>query len=274
MHRHRILAALAACGALAALSACGGGGGGTTPPTGSGGPPPVTSTPTPTSSPSTTPTPIVTATPSPTPTGLTADSRYTLSAQSGPQVNGKQNWYTAGVTVAWTPNPGSPGMNGDTSAGANASTGFAAVDGMSCASTQEPAASTKTYSTHAFVGIYYNGVEYALPQAIGMEAPTEPTVSGHPNDNWEVETQQCEYNVHTHDYAGLVHIEDPNFPQNTSTISTLPYSPTLQTLLDLWGVQLVVLRLDRSGTSRAFGNDVDLLRKPRFAGRTAWSAGH
>jgi hypothetical protein len=140
--------------------------------------------------------------------------------------------------VPWKPNPGSPGQNGDTSGGATASSGFADMDGMSCVQTQEPAASTSTYSTHAFVGIYYNGTEYSLPQAIGMNNPTEPIVSGHPNDNYEVETQTCEYNVHTHDYTGLIHIEDVRYPQSTATTSPLPYAPTLQTLFDLWGVQV------------------------------------
>lgn len=112
------------------------------------------------------------------------------------------------------------------------------MDGMSCASTVEPAASQTTYSVHAFVGIYYNGTELALPQAIGMNNPTEPIASGHPNDNYEVETQTCEYNIHTHDYSGLVHIEDVNASQSQSTTSPLSYSPTLKSLLDIWGVTL------------------------------------
>ncbi len=239
MSRFRASLALPACAALAVLAACGGGGGtGVTPPGGSGGgTPPPTATPIPTS----TPTPVVTPTPSPTQSPastLSADTAYTVFAQSGPLVNGIQNWYSSGVSVSWTPNPGAAGQNGDTSAGASDSMGFAPVDGMSCTQTQEPAASTSTYSTHAFVGIYDNGSEYALPQAIGMKNPTEPILSGHQNDNYEVETQTCEYNLHTHDYAGIVHVEDVNYPQSTSTTSPLPYKPTLQTLLDVWGVQI------------------------------------
>jgi hypothetical protein len=167
---------------------------------------------------------------------------YAISAQTSAAnqgfINGSQNWYRAGVTVSWTPQPGVVGQNGDTSAGANAAMGFAPIDGIACTASTEPAASTTTYSVHSFVGIYYNGQEYALPQAIGMENPAEPITYPHPNDNFEVESEQCEYNVHTHDYTGLVHIEDVNYQQSTSTTSPLSYKPTLQTLLDIWGVQL------------------------------------
>jgi hypothetical protein len=180
------------------------------------------------------------------------DTGYTVSA--GPDVvNGTQSWYTSGVTVPWTPNPGRAGQNGDTSSGASAATGFAAMDGMSCTQTQEPAASTSTYSTHAFVGIYYNGAEYALPQAIGMKNPTEPIASGHPNDNYEVESQTCEYNLHTHDYSGMIHVEDVNYPQSTSTTSPLPYAPTLKSVLDLWGVQLSPTGMSVTGQAALSG---------------------
>lgn len=246
MSPSRYSGALVACAALAILAACGGGGG-ATPPTGSGAPPP------PPQSPGATSTPSGTPTPSPTPTGISVSTSFAVSAQTGPIVNGSQKWYTAGVTVSWTPNPGQLGQNGDTSAGASAANGFPQMDGMTCNSTQEPAASQKTYSTHAFVGIYYNGQELALPQAIGMENPTEPIASGHPNDDYEVEAQQCEYNVHTHDYAGIVHIEDVNFPQSTATTSPLPYGPTLQTLLDLWGVQLAATGLTVPGGTSLSG---------------------
>jgi hypothetical protein len=227
MNPSRPPAALIGCAALCILAACGGGGGSSSTPPASGGPPPAGTTPAPTATPA----------PSPTPSAL-VDKNYTVSAQPGPTVNGAQSWYTAGVTVSWTPTPGTPGQNGDTSAGATATSGFAAVDGMACTPTQEPAASTSTYSTHAFVGIYYNGSEYALPQAIGMKNPTEPIASGHPDDNYEVEAESCEYNVHTHDYSGLVHIEDVNYAQSTANTSPLPYAPTLQSLLDIWGAQL------------------------------------
>lgn len=179
-----------------------------------------------------------TATPTSSSTSVAVDTGFIISAQTGPIVNGTQNWYGAGVTTSWTPNPGQAGQAGDTAAGGTVSSNFAPIDGTSCVPTVEPAATTSTYAVHSFVGIYYNGTEYALPQAIGLENPTEPTASGHPNDNYEVETAQCSYNVHTHDYTGIVHIEDVNYPQSTSSTSPLPYAPSLQTLLDIWGVQL------------------------------------
>jgi len=189
------------------------------------------------------------------PPSLSADKGFTISAQTGAAglVNGLQSWYGSGVSVPWTPTPGSKGQNGDTSVGATPASGFPAIDGMSCAPTQEPAASTSTYSTHAFVGIYYGGAEYALPQAIGMNAPTEPIASGHPNDNYEIESSSCEYNVHTHDYTGLVHIEDARYPQSTSTTSPLPYAPTLQTLFDVWGVQITGAGLSVPGQAPLSG---------------------
>ncbi len=259
MNISRISACALALTAAGVLAACGGGGGGGVTPSpggggGGGGGGGTTPTPTPTGSPtgkpSVTPSPTPTATPTPTPTvspGGVAVSTYTIQAQTGPQVNppGGQGWYTAGVTVSWTPNPGQLGQNGDTSAGANATNNFPTLDGMSCSPTVEPAVSPNTYSVHAFVGIYNNGTEEALPQAIGMKNPIAPsspvpgsTATPHPNDNYEVESQDCEYNIHTHDYSGLVHIEDVGFGQSNSTTSPLPYNPTLKSLLDIWGVQL------------------------------------
>lgn len=252
MNRLRTCATVLAFGAVAALAACGGGGStGTTPPTSSAGGP--SATPTPTVAPPATPTPTPTPTGSPTPVPVAMG--YSISAQTSSAkqgfVNGSQSWYRAGVTVSWTPQPGVVGQNGDTSGGATAATNFAPIGGISCTASTEPAASTTTYSVHSFVGIYYNGQEYALPQAIGMQNPTEPIASGHPNDDYEVEAEQCEYNVHTHDYSGLVHIEDTNYQQSTSTTSPLAYKPTLQTLLDIWGV-----RLSASGMSVPGGTNL------------------
>ena len=246
MKAFRISAAAVAFAAISLLAACGGGGGGGTTPPGPTSPPGPTPTPGPTATASPTPSP----TPAPTPTATATAtgvpvSTYTLNAQIGPQINGTQSWYTSGVTVSWTPNPGHVGQNGDTSSGANATNAFPTMDGMSCTPTVEPAASTTTYSVHSWVGIYFNGTEYALPQAIAMKNPIEPsqpvpgsTATPHPNDNYEVEAQDCEYNVHTHDYSGLVHVEDVTASQSTSTTSPLSYSPKLKSLLDLWGVQL------------------------------------
>lgn len=233
----RVSASLLAFSTVAVLTACGGGGGGgsVTPPSGPGGPPPVTQpTGAPTGAPTSTPTAVPTATPtaaptaSPVPASVGVNTSLTLRA-SEDFINGDRTWYTSG-TASWSPNSGGTSSAPTTSA-----------DGMSCTKTQEPAASTTTYSQHAFVGIYFNGKEESLPQALGMVNPQPPTTpyagnpSGHKYNTDAVEIEDCEFNVHTHDYSGLVHVEDVNQPQ--SNVTVMPYA-TLQTLFDVWGAQL------------------------------------
>lgn len=146
-------------------------------------------------------------------------------------INGDRFWYTSG-TSSWA------NTSGGTASAPGAS---ATVDGMQCTPTQEPAASSSTYSQHAFVGIYWNQVEKSLPQALGMVNPKPPTTpyagnpSGHKYDTDAVEIEDCDFNVHTHDYSGLVHIEDVNQPQ--SNLSFMSYA-SLQTLFDVWGAQI------------------------------------
>jgi hypothetical protein len=212
------------------LAACGGGGGGGTPPTapgpssnpgggGGGG-----STPTPSPAPTTSASPA----PSASPGGVPVNTGLTITAEEDWGPNG-QLWYTSG-TASWANTAGidSSGPTGS------------AVDGMNCTATTEGTQFPQTaYSQHAFVGIYANGNEMALPQALGMIAPVAPTqgTPAHPNNYYEVEQNQCEYNVHTHDYSGLVHVEDASLPQNSS-YSYAPSYATLQTLLDVWSAQL------------------------------------
>lgn len=236
------------------LAACGGGGGGggssppvTTPTTAPGGGGGSTPTPSPTNKPTQSPSP----TPTQTPSGVPVDKNYALNADEGPQVNGNVGWYQGGTTALWSQSPNEPpvGAFGDTTAGASSGNGFGQMDGMSCTNTQEPSQNPDSYSVHSFVTIYYNGTELAIPSGVAMQNPTEPIApsknapNGHPNDYWEIEQSQCEYNVHTHDFSGLIHIEDQNVTSpNPDTFKTptspLPYSPTLQSYLDLWGVQL------------------------------------
>ncbi len=79
-----------------------------------------------------------------------------------------------------------------------------------------------------------------MPQALGMVAPIAPIGTSspgqppHTSNTQEVEEYNCEYNVHTHDYSGLVHVEDVNLPQST----TPPAYATLQSLLDVWSATL------------------------------------
>ena len=238
MRLFKILASLVAFSVM--LAACGGGGGGgsnpipvqTSTPNPGGGPPKTTPTPTATA----TPTPAATATPtatptaSPTPGAVPVDSALTLNAAEN-FVNGNQAWYTSG-TASWA------STAGDTSTSPTAQTPAPPTDGTTCQVTDEQQqAGQPTYWQHVFVGIFYNGAEEALPQAIGMQDPVAPTqgTPAHPNNNYEVENEGCEYNVHTHDYSGLVHIEDTTYPQSDTFIP--PYAD-LQTLFDLWGASL------------------------------------
>jgi hypothetical protein len=95
------------------------------------------------------------------------------------------------------------------------------------------------FHLHTFVGIIYNGNELALPQAIGLVNPVAPMLGNppHPNNTYEVENFSCMYQVHTHDFSGLVHVEDPTAAFSPSW-SPVPGYATLQTLLDIWGVTL------------------------------------
>jgi hypothetical protein len=230
MKSFRISASILTLAALSLLAACGGGGGGGgTPPIGGGGGGP-TPTPHASSTPTVTPTPTATS----TPTGSVAvNTGYTITAEENFGPYGAL-WYTSG-TASWS------NTAGDTAASAaNVANGNAA-DSMTCANTVEGATFPQTaYSQHSFVGIFDStGTQQALPQALGMVNPVAPTAGtpSHPSNTYEVEQYQCEYQVHTHDYSGLVHIEDVNLPQDTS----LQYAPsyaTLQALLDLWGASL------------------------------------
>jgi hypothetical protein len=102
------------------------------------------------------------------------------------------------------------------------------LDGIPCAASM--ADQPGDYHVHAFVGIFYNGVEYALPDAIGMyHAGGDQEYAGFPNQ--EVYAF-CYYYVHTHDTSGTVHMEAPaTTPPQQSMF-------TLGNLLDIWGLQV------------------------------------
>jgi hypothetical protein len=124
------------------------------------------------------------------------------------QVNGTPNQFNP--TVADAPN-GGHGPVGST------------IDNASC-----QVSMSDNYHVHAFVGLYVNGTEYAIPRGIGVVEPKDPNVL---SINYAT---QCFYYVHTHDSTGVVHIEDPN----NGLVETPPTSTnyTIQTLFDIWGV--------------------------------------
>ena len=213
MKSFRSIPSLLLITAFVALTACSGGGGG-------GGGPTITP---PSNNPGgggSTPTPAPNTTI--TSPALGVNSSATVTAAENVD-NGSESWYTGGVT-AWSSSAGS------TASGANGSN---TVDGVSCTQMGEPAGTTQLH-VHAFVGLYVNGTEQAIPAALGMKAPTEPKASGLPNDNYAVLTAQCFYHIHTHDYSGVIHIEDSSLPQSFLQ-SSMPSYATLKTLFDIWG---------------------------------------
>ncbi len=230
MKAFRLSASVLTLTALSLLAACGGGGGGggVTPPANGGGGTPPTSAPTqsPTQGPTQSPTQAPTQAPTQTPVGT--NSALTINATENFGPNGAL-WYTSG-TASWA----------NTAGGDSAAPTGGPIDNMTCTLVTEGASFPSTaYSQHMFVGILYNGVEQALPQALGMVAPVAPKAGTptHPTNTQEVEQNQCEYNVHTHDYSGLVHIEDTAYSQTPSYNYSVPYG-NLQTLLDIWKATL------------------------------------
>ena len=76
--------------------------------------------------------------------------------------------------------------------------GTASVDGVGCAQSE-------TCHTHALLTVYRNGVRLALPDSIGRGTG-------------------CNYEMHTHDGSGVLHIE-----------TDVPRTFTLGQFLSLWG---------------------------------------
>jgi hypothetical protein len=101
------------------------------------------------------------------------------------------------------------------------------VDGITCDATMQ-----NNYHVHAFVGLFVNGQEIAVPDAIGIVGAsgdfTDP-VSGYPNQELY---GTCFYHIHTHDPSGMVHMESPNL-QN-ATIDQSIFS--INQFFDIWGI--------------------------------------
>jgi hypothetical protein len=102
---------------------------------------------------------------------------------------------------------------------------------------------SNNYHIHAFIGIYYNGQEYAIPRGIGIDQPLnsndlEINYATNPGDF---------YYLHSHDSTGVIHVEDPSTTPVTQSIYTL------KNILDVWGVQLTPFGLgSMQGTVTAY----------------------
>lgn len=85
---------------------------------------------------------------------------------------------------------------------------------------------SNNYHIHAFIGLYVNGVEYALVRGIGAVVPVDYNAKA---INYAT---QCFYFTHTHDSTGVVHVEDPN-PGGAPITSSLY---TAKNIFDVWGI--------------------------------------
>jgi hypothetical protein len=201
----RSSAFLLSCTLCAALAACGSGGSSTSPAS------------LPSTGPSSSPTATPTPTSSPSGSTITSDGKYAqvYDGSSSPLVFGTDNWQTNGASTADTD-------DGDVAGGfntpANSST---SIDTVPCTLNSETAVSGK-YHVHSFLGLYVNGVQYAIPDGIGMQSPSGEPITAFANACY----------LHTHAPSGLIHVEDPTQSENYAV--TFPQY-NLQTLLDIWG---------------------------------------
>lgn len=118
--------------------------------------------------------------------------------------------------------------NGNTSTGGTG----APVDGLTCAPNM-----SALYHVHAHLAIFKDGKWLALPMNVGV-------------------LSQCNYEMHTHDQTGIIHIETPTFK-----------TFTLGQFFDIWGQPLtstnvagvsgtVVAYINDNGDSRRYMGDV------------------
>jgi hypothetical protein len=178
----------------------------------------------------------VTMTATATPKPATTPFAYSWRIAGEGKINGVENKFKATNTdVDTKPTASPPTYDGDlksTDPGARVGGGGQGpagntIDGIPCQTTMP-----NTYHVHAFVGMYVNGVEYALPDAIGMDHAL-----GDQYDKYSGWYNQeiyaiCFYYVHTHDASGMVHLESPTSAPITKSLFTLG------NLFDIWGVKV------------------------------------
>jgi hypothetical protein len=121
-------------------------------------------------------------------------------------------------------------VDGDAPGGGNGQT----VDGIPCLRTM----SESHYHVHVFVGIVVNGHELALPDGVGMKNPGA-------DSHGVVSTASCFYYLHTHDAAGIVHVEDPSTASRTTALHTLGQ------VFSIWGHSLSGWTIYTSGQKYA-----------------------
>jgi hypothetical protein len=123
-------------------------------------------------------------------------------------------------------------MPGDPDATAEGGGQGQVVDGMTPHSTM-----SSNYHVHAFLGLFVNGMEYTIPDAIGFVNPfgdyptTDKCTSGYLNTECWGSTI---YEMHTHDPSGLIHMESSSPTCAPCTMSIF----TLGNFFDVWGVSV------------------------------------
>jgi hypothetical protein len=152
------------------------------------------------------------------------------------KINGVENKFkTTNTDVDTRPTASPPTYDGDlrsTDPGARLGGGGQGptgnkIDNISCDTTMP-----NTYHIHAFVGLYVNGTEYALPDAIGMDHALGDQYDKYSGWYNQEIYAVCFYHVHTHDASGMVHMESAN----SVPISTVLFY--LGNLFDIWGVKV------------------------------------
>ncbi len=127
---------------------------------------------------------------------------------------------TVGTTTYWP--------DGDTATGGAG----ADVDGLTCSPNM-----SVIFHVHAHLAIVYNGQWLMLPQHIGLPS-------------------SCDYEMHTHDHTGIIHIEAPNLK-----------TYTLGQFFDIWGEPLtnanvagltgnIVAYINDNGEARRYMGDL------------------
>lgn len=143
------------------------------------------------------------ATPTPAPTSL--PTPFPLTENSGTPRSGALQSFA----------------DGDTSTGGGGST----IQGVTCASYM-----SNNYHIHTHLSIFSGNSQVYVPQAIGLVQPSE-RYGMFPNSFIDIGTEDgsCAYDLHTHDYSGIVHVEAAKAPNQ-------PY--TLKQFFAIWGQTL------------------------------------
>lgn len=238
MTRPGRLAGLACILGVSLLAACGGGGG-TTPPvpgpsSNPGASSPPSSSPSPTASPTATPTPMNTATPTPaassSPGPTPSPSALSWANAGMGRINGLDGQFKPGANGDKDTDDGDmmPGAPGALPQGGGQGPVGNTIDGISC----DPSMSNN-YHVHAFIGLYVNGQEIAIPDAVGVVGATGDKTDSNGWPNQEI-YGTCFYHMHTHDASGMIHMEDPD-PSGAPVTASLF---TVGNFFDIWGLQV------------------------------------